>query len=448
MALLPVACLKVFSLHGPECLSMFRVLLIIVLFPVWASGLFADEPRDTLGDFSAETAFQNLSFNQPLAIVAVPGDSSRLLIVEKVGKIQLVEIRGGIGARKREIFDITKPKDGVFEQGGECGLLGAAVHPGFSKNRQIFVYYSVKIDGKLHQRLSRFTFSDTRSLEVDMSSEQPFITQLDPASNHNGGDLQFGPEGYLYISCGDGGGAGDKFGNSGYLTKGFHAAIYRIDVDRRHGSLIPNPHPGVALDAQGLPYYGVPSDNPFIGVARCRGVDVDPNKLRTETWAIGLRNPWRMSFDPLDGRLFTGDVGQNLYEEIDIIVPGADYGWSEREGWHAFNRSAPRVETERVPPDPKMNFSEPIFEYSHKLGISVTGGVVYRGGKIPALYGVYVFADYGSGRVFGLRERNGKWENEILFQDASVTGFGYDPSNGDILFTCLASGAVKRITKK
>jgi glucose/arabinose dehydrogenase len=400
------------------------------------------------GKILAEPAFDNLSFNQPLGVVAVPGDPSRILIVEKVGKIQLVERDSKGSATKREIFDITQPRDGVFEQGGECGLLGAAVHPDFSKNRQLFVYYSLKISGKLHQRLSRFKIVDGFGSKVDGQTEQPIITQIDPASNHNGGDLHFGPDGYLYITCGDGGGGGDKFKNSGDLTKGFFAAIFRIDVDRRPGGLAPNPHPGVALDAQGAAFYAIPPENPFIGATQCRGVKMEPSKVRTEAWAIGLRNPWRVSFDPLDGRLFAGDVGQNLYEEVDIITPGADYGWNAREGLHAFNRSAPKVETEIVPADPNLKFTEPIFEYSHKIGISVTGGVVYRGVKIPELYGAYTFADYGSGKVFALRQQNGKWEHEVLFQEASVTGFGYDPTNGDVLFTCLGSGAVKRIVQK
>ncbi len=413
-----------------------------------AIALLVHLTAEVSGKILAEPAFDNLSFNQPLAVVSVPGDSSRILIVEKVGKIQLVERDSKGVPSKREIFDINQPRDGVFEQGGECGLLGAALHPNFKENGQLFVYYSLKIDGKLHQRLSRFKLNEGFRQKVLGLTEQPIITQLDPASNHNGGDLHFGTDGYLYVTCGDGGGGGDKFKNSGNLTKGFFAAVFRIDVDRRPGGLAPNPHPGVALDSQGVAFYTVPPDNPFVGATLCRGVKVDSSKVRTEAWAIGLRNPWRVSFDPLDGRLFAGDVGQNLYEEVDIITPGADYGWNTREGLHAFNPSAPKVETEIVPADPNLKFTQPIFEYSHKLGISVTGGVVYRGAKMPALYGAYIFADYGSGKVFTLREQNGKWENEVLFQDANVTGFGYDPSNGDVLFTCLGSGAVKRIVQK
>jgi glucose/arabinose dehydrogenase len=427
---------------------MLRTFCAIAIFAIQTTGLLANETPEVLDNISAESALGSLSFNQPLGIVPVPGDPTRLLIVEKVGKIQLVERRPKGGALKTQILDLTTPHDGTFEQGGECGLLGAALHPDFSKNRQLFVYYSLKIDGKLFQRLSRFILKDISSMEANGQAEQPIITQLDPASNHNGGDLHFGPDGYLYISCGDGGAAGDKFNNSGDLTKGFFASIFRVDVDLRPGNLAPSPHPGVGLDSKGRAYYSVPADNPFVGATQCRGVKMDPSMVRTEAWAIGLRNPWRVSFDPLDGRLFAGDVGQNLYEEIDIITRGADYGWNVREGWHAFNKSAPKVETEIVPADPNLKFTEPIFEYSHKLGISITGGVVYRGTKIRALYGAYIFADYGSGKVFALRERNGKWENEILFQDASVTGFGYDPLNGDVLFTCLGSGAVKRIVQK
>jgi glucose/arabinose dehydrogenase len=190
--------------------------------------------------YRGETAFSPLRFTQPLAIVPVPDKKDEILIVEKCGQIQRVQFNQP-GAKKTQIFDISKPSDGVFEQGGECGLLGAALHPDLSKNPYLFVYYSLKINEKLYQRLSRFRITDVSSLKVDLSSEQPMITQLDPASNHNGGDLHFGNDRYLYISCGDGGAANDKFKNSGIITQGFHAALYRIDVDKRHGNLPPTP---------------------------------------------------------------------------------------------------------------------------------------------------------------------------------------------------------------
>jgi len=395
--------------------------------------------------YRGEPAFGSLKFVQPLGIVPVPGRKDEILVLEKCGQIQRVKLRES-DSQKTQILDVSKPSDGVFEQGSECGLLGAALHPEFTKNPYLFVYYSLNIDGKLHQRLSRFKLSDIESLTVDKDSEQPLITQLDPANNHNGGDLHFGSDGYLYMSCGDGGGSNDKFKNAGNVMGGFHAAIYRIDVDKRPGSLAPNPHPSVILTSKGEALYAVPQDNPYVGVATCRGVKLDPSKVRTETWAIGLRNPWRFSFDPETGRMLTGDVGQNLYEEIDIVVPGGDYGWSDREGAHSFDKKANRVYTEKNKPNPETGYIEPIYEYDHKEGISVTGGCVYRGDKIPTLKGAYIFGDFGRGWIRALREKDGVWIDEKLCDDITVTSFGYDPRNGDILYTLLGSGEVRRLT--
>jgi len=416
--------------------------LIALLVAIFLPGSIHAETEIT---YRGEPAFGPLKFVQPLGLVSVPGRNDELLVVEKCGQIQRVKI-GETDAEKTQILDVSKPSDGVFEQGGECGLLGAALHPELDKNPYLFVYYSLKINGKLHQRLSRFKLADNTSLQVVKESEQPVITQLDLASNHNGGDLHFGPDGYLYMSCGDGGQADDRLKNSGDIMKGFHAALYRIDVDKRPGNLPPNSHPSVILDDKGGAFYAVPADNPFVAATTCRGVKLDPSKVRTETWAIGLRNPWRFSFDPPTGRIFTGDVGQNLYEEIDIIVPGGDYGWSDREGLHSFNKSATKLYSEKNKPNPDSGYIEPIHEYEHKEGISVTGGCVYRGEKIPSLKGAYIFADYGRGWLKALREVNGVWEDEFLCNDVTVTSFGFDPRNGDILYTSLGLGEVRRLT--
>jgi glucose/arabinose dehydrogenase len=144
--------------------------------------------------------------------------------------------------------------------------------------------------------------------------------------------------------------------------------------------------------------------------------------------------------------MFAGDVGQNLYEEIDIIVPGGDYGWSDREGAHTFNKSTTKTYSEKNKPTPESGYIEPIYEYDHKEGISVTGGCIYRGDKLPSLRGAYIFADYGRGWLKALREKNGVWEDETLCNDVTVTAFGYDPTNGDILYTSLGLGEVRRLT--
>ncbi|MCX6888998.1 MAG: PQQ-dependent sugar dehydrogenase, partial [Verrucomicrobia bacterium] len=225
-------------------------------------GMSSASAQDAL--VSLEPAFPEMNFSLPVAISPMPGSKDVVFVVEKGdpapsaddakstdkkkkasayfgGKVQMVS---GLGARKQtktQVFQIN-PKDGKFDAAGECGLLGFAVHPRVMETKQVFVYYSLRIEGKLHQRVSRFLLSSVEPFKVDPQSEQPFITQLDPAANHNGGDLHFGPDGYLYISCGDGGSGGDAFDTAGYINKGFHAAVYRIDVDKKEGNPAPNPY--------------------------------------------------------------------------------------------------------------------------------------------------------------------------------------------------------------
>jgi len=421
-------------------------------------------------EVNVEPAFPGLSFSLPIGVAPLPGSKDALFIIEKGdpvpapagdktadkkkkasaylgGKIQMVTGLSAGKPVKRQVFQLAV-KDGEFEAGGECGLLGFAVHPQYEKVRQVFVYYSVKIGGKLHQRVSRFRLKDGAEFQVDPDSEQPLMTQLDPASNHNGGDVHFGPDGYLYFSCGDGGAGGDAFNNAGFINKGFHAGVFRVDVDKKPGSLAPNPHPSVVADAQGVAFYAVPADNPFVQVTSHRGQTLEPKSVRTETWATGLRNAWRFSFDPQTGTCFAGDVGQNLFEEIDILVAGGDYGWSEIEGLHVYNRkdASAKQGPAALAPASKQ-WLPPIYEYDRKVGNSVTGGVVYRGDAIPELKGSYVFADFASGRIIALREQGGKWDGKVVAKDATIAGFGHDPANGDVLFASM-TGQIKRLTKK
>ncbi len=414
-------------------------------------------------------AFPEMKFSLPVAISPMPGSKDVVFVIEKGdpapstsadksgdkkkkpsaflgGKVQMISGLVAGQPVKREVFQLN-PKDGKFDAAGECGFLGFAVHPKYKENKQVFVYYSLRIDGKLHQRVSRFLLSSVEPFLVDPQSEQPFITQLDPAANHNGGDLHFGPDGYLYISCGDGGSGGDAFDTAGYINKGFHAAVFRIDVDKMPGNAAPNPHPSVITDTKGAAFYSVPADNPFVAATSHRGRPLEAGSVRTETWATGLRNAWRFSFDPKTGACFAGDVGQGLYEEIDILVAGGDYGWHDVEGFHLFNQKDSGGKKAAPSLAPASAYKAPIHEYDRKLGVSVTGGVVYRGERIPFLSGAYIFADFASGRIFALRENVSKWESQQIAQDFSISGFGHDPSNGDVLVASLA-GQVKRIVKK
>lgn len=386
--------------------------------------------------YQTADALGGLTFNQPLGLAEIPGQKDRLLVLEKNGTVQLVTGLTDKKPNKRLFFDLTKPRDGKFENGGECGLLGLAVHPRFEENREIYVYYSLKIGGKLYQRVSRFKTSATDPWLVDTASEQPLISQLDPAGNHNGGDVHFGPEGYLYFSCGDGGAANDAFDHGGYIDKGFFAAIYRIDVDQRPGSRQPNPDTAVHTNAKGEAFYAIPADNPFIRTTRHRDKPVDSAKLRTETWATGLRNAWRFAYDAESRTWMTGDVGQNLIEEVDIVEAGKDYGWPVREGRKAFGKAAPI-----------SGLTEPLCDYEHKLGSSVTGGVIYRGKALPELAGVYVFGDFASGRIFSVNPRRANSFTTIAKEPNSVVSFGINPADGELLICNMSSGKVLKLTR-
>jgi glucose/arabinose dehydrogenase len=395
-------------------------------------------------DYELEDAFPGLLFDQPLGIVQAPGDKNRLFIVGKTGRIQVITGLNTSKPSKHLFLDLTRPPKATLETTGECGVLGLAFPPDHAKNGRFFVYYSLKIAGGLHQRVSRFNVFPDSPDKGDPTSEQPLITQADEASNHNGGDLHFGPDGYLYISVGDGGSGNDKLNHARFIDKGFHAAILRIDVDKQAGSLPPNPHPGISRAQNGTAFYAVPPDNPYVNLTWHHSQSLSPESIRTEIWATGLRNPWRFSFDPVTERLFTGDVGQGLYEEVNIITKGGDYGWSYREATHPFTQGPAGSEE-------PANFQPiaPIFEYPRTVGMSITGGIVSYGQRYPNLKGSYIFADYATGRVIALRESaEGVWKDALLAQEPGIAGIGHDPRDGETLFANLAFGTIKRLKLK
>ena len=293
--------------------------LLALLFS-FSLGTTAVRAEEAVG---LEQAFPGLSFSLPVAVSPLPGSKDTVFVIEKGdpapspdadkkkkasaffgGKVQMISGLGSAQVTKTQVFQLN-PKDGKFDAAGECGFLGFAVHPKVAETKQVFVYYSLRIEGKLHQRVSRFKLSSLQPFVVDADSEQPLITQLDPAANHNGGDLHFGPDGYLYISCGDGGAGGDAFDTAGYINKGFHAAVFRVDVDKKPGNPAPNPHPSVVTDGKGEAFYAVPADNPFLKATSHRGRPLEAGSVRTETWATGLRHAWRFSFDPTTGAAAT-----------------------------------------------------------------------------------------------------------------------------------------------
>lgn len=384
--------------------------------------------------YTTTSAF-NLKFEQPVAMVTPPGETNRLFVLEKPGRIVVIP---DLAHPSRSIFLDLRKKVGSDDI--EQGVLALAFHPDFKRNRQFYVWYTscLRVQGKTvrEDRLSRFLVSTDNPNVADPASEQPLISQADEASNHNGGELLFGPDGYLYLSLGDEGGANDDFGNSQRLDHDFFSGILRLDVDLRPGSVAPNPHPAVHAGT-----YAVPADNPFVGCTSFNGQPVDPKKVRTEFWAVGLRNPWRMSFDPATGWLWCGDVGQDKHEEVDIIARGANYGWNFREGKFPFHGRPPVG----------AKFAEPVWEYTHSDGVSITGGLVSHGAQYPDLEGKYLFADFAYGRIWALQPDGDQAVSassvQQIAEGQTVVSFARDPSNGDVLLANLGEGTILRLVK-
>jgi glucose/arabinose dehydrogenase len=271
------------------------------------------------------------------------------------------------------------------------GLLGLTFHPNFSENGRFFVNYTARTGG-LHSAISEFRVNGNPD-QADARIERILLSVPQPYANHNGGDIAFGPDGMLYIALGDGGSGNDPHGNGQNLSA-LLGKILRIDVDR----------------SEGKKAYGVPPDNPFAARKNAAG----------EVWAYGLRNPWRIAFDPATGGLFAGDVGQRAREEIDLIKKGGNYGWNVMEG---------TICTPGVNPNCKSTgFEPPIIDYPRSEGTTVIGGRVYRGHAIPSLCGVYLYGDFGNGRIWGLRYDSGAVieQQKLLESGRSISAFGED----------------------
>ncbi len=381
--------------------------------------------------YSTEDAFAGLTFDQPLAIVTPPGETDRIFIVEKTGRIQVVS-NLNTTPTKQLFLDLSARVLTSSEQ----GTLGLAFHPNFATNHYFYVFYSLTATTSAgtgaHQRVARFTALTGSPTNAQLlATEMPLISQYDQADNHNGGDLHFGPDGYLYISVGDEGGGGDSFNNSQRIDKDYFSGLLRIDVDQRTGNLAPNAHPSVHVGT-----YLVPADNPFVGATTFNGLAVTPANVRTEFWAVGLRNPWRFSFDAPTGRLLLGDVGQSAHEEIDLITRGANYGWNFREGFSAYTGTPPVGAV----------FTNPLWDADRSIASSITGGVVYRGTRFAQLFGRYVFGDYGAGRLFFMTfPESGPVQVENSISVSGPVGFGADPRNGDVLIASISTGRILRL---
>jgi uncharacterized repeat protein (TIGR03806 family) len=385
-------------------------------------------------------AFPNLQFNSPIAAVTPPGETNRLFVVERAGRI--IEIADLQNPTANVFMDISDHVASDWENKKVEGLTSLAFHPDYAHNGRFFVTYTTTSTTALgsgnHNRLSEFHVSRSPHLGAPQS-EVPLITQFDRGDGHNFNCVAFGPDGYLYMSTGDegDGGNGDDFHNSQKIDGNFFSGILRIDVDKRAGNLQPNAHPAINSGT-----YLVPADNPWVGATSFDNLPVNPQAVRTEFYAVGLRNPWRFSFDPLTQEIYEGDVGQHKREEINIIEKGGNYGWSFREGTVVGPKGEP-------PPD--LDLRAPIVEYPTGFGpfegYSVTGGVVYRGQRIPSLYGAYIFADYVSGNIWSVKYENGQandWR-QLLTSTNGIASFGYDPANSDVLVIGHTSGKIYRL---
>lgn len=311
-------------------------------------------------------------FTQPVAIANAGDGTNRLFIVERAGVIRIIDLHTG-QVLPTPFLDITSQ---VESSGGEEGMLGLAFHPEYQDSGYFYVYYIFPEGGDLNApdstKVARFKVSDANSNIADPGSEYRILSFDQPANNHNAGDMHFGPDGYLYIASGDGGGAGGSGSGHSQDSTNLLGKILRIDVDSDD------------FPADGEKNYSIPTGNPY-----------STSLSRNEIWHLGLRNPWKFSFDRLNGDMYIADVGQNDWEEIDVAMAGEknlNFGWKCREGAHQYNGLACGSSA--------VGFEEPVFEYDHGEGRSVTGGFVYRGNNFDNFKGWYFFADFAFSKLW------------------------------------------------
>lgn len=348
---------------------------------------------------------------RPLVITGAGDGSNRLFVATQSGTIVVFDNDPGV--KEMQVFlNVADRMHYRVPQENEEGFLGMAFHPRHKENGEFFVYYTAEYKSEDQRKsvISRFRVSKDDPNRADPASEEVIMTIDQPYWNHNGGTLVFGPDGYLYVGLGDGGSGKDPHGHGQNLGT-LLGSILRIDVGKRDKGLA----------------YAIPKDNPFVGRKGARG----------EIWAYGIRNVWRIAFDRETGDLWAGDVGQDLWEEIDIITKGGNYGWNLREGLHDFAPDSAKPEDEPI---------DPIWEYHHDIGKSITGGNVYRGRDVPELEGAYLYADFVSGRIWALwYDAKAKWvtaNRTITEKGAPVMSFGED-DDGEVYYATQAGELLK-----
>jgi glucose/arabinose dehydrogenase len=414
----PVLLADGFKAPAKLCLDPARKSLLVpdskagtlTALPAQVPGAEVDEtplPLETAVAFPAlkwsgwkpETKGGLLNQFRPLVLTHAGDTSNRVFVATQQGVIHVFPNKQK--AKRTKVFLDIHDRLAPYEDArNEEGFLGLAFHPKYQKNGEFFVFYTAKKPAMTNV-LSRFRVRRNDPDRADPASEQVLLRVTRPFWNHDGGTLCFGPDGFLYVALGDGGSANDPFGN-GQNLKTLLGKVLRLDVDRKD---------------KGKPY-AIPKDNPFVNQA---------NAL-PEIWAYGLRNVWRMAFDRKTGLLWAGDVGQDLYEEIDILRAGGNYGWNLREGLHPFGVKGS---------GPRKDLIDPIWEYDHEVGKSIIGGVVYRGRRLAELQGAYLYADYVTGRIWALRYDRAKRRvvanRPIRDRKLPVLSFGED-EKGEVYF--------------
>ncbi|MFQ5571122.1 MAG: PQQ-dependent sugar dehydrogenase, partial [Rhodothermales bacterium] len=374
-------------------------LLLVILAATWTTGTARAQTS-----FALEPAFPGLSFERPVDLQHAGDGSNRLFVVEQRGVIRV--FANDPSANDAPFFLDIRSR--VRDTSSEEGLLGLAFHPNYADNGFFYVYYSAS--NRRRSVIARYSVNPNNPDRADTNSEVVLLEVTQPFDNHNGGQIRFGPDGFLYIALGDGGSGGDPQGHGQNRTT-LLGSIVRIDVDTPSGGR----------------NYGIPSDNPFVG---------NTEGFREEIYAYGLRNPWRFSFDADTGRLWAADVGQDDFEEVDIIESGGNYGWNTMEGFHCFRPSSGCNQN---------GLALPVWEYAHQGGRrSVTGGFVYRGTNVPELAGHYVYADFITGQIWAL-EYDGQQvvqNTELRDTNLPISAFGVDERHE--LYLCSFDGLIYR----
>lgn len=384
-------------------LKKYTVLIVLILIGCNSSD--DNQPPVPIAEDSIgmQNAFPNLRFSRPLDLQSPSDGTDRIFIVEQGGTIKVFS-NDETTSESTNFLDI---QNNTVSQ-DELGLLGLAFHPNYSANGLFYVTYTPSADLAV---VSRFQVSSSDPNTANPDSETILLRIPQPFTNHNGGQLAFGPDSYLYIASGDGGSGGDPQGNAQNLTN-LLGKILRIDVDRTENGLS----------------YTIPADNPFLS----------SSSARHEIYAYGLRNPWRFSFDVQTNVLWAGDVGQNAIEEIDVIENGGNYGWNTLEGTQCFGAETCN----------NIGLIAPVFEYNQSANDrSITGGYVYRGQTNTALQGLYIYGDFISGRIWGLSTNlGGSLTNRLLIESRlPISSFGTDTNNE--LYVCVFDGSIYKFVE-